>query len=172
ASGYNDRRREVEEALEVIRAAYPQVRSYRHCTPEMVEALRHKLGPIGHRRAAFVVGEIQRVEQAAAALEAGDLQRVGSLLSRTHQGLSTEYEVSCAELDFMVAATLEQEGVLGTRMMGGGFGDCSINLLRQDAVDRVAEAVGEAYHRRYGIRMDIHPVRIAQGMHEHQAVAR
>jgi galactokinase len=169
ASGYNDRRHEVEEALEIIRKVYPQVQSYRHCTPEMVEALRDKLGPTGHRRAAFVVGEIQRVEAAVTALEAGELERLGALLSRTHQGLSTEYEVSCAELDFMVEATVRLEGVLGARMMGGGFGGCSINLLRRDAVDRVAETVGDIYYERFGIRMDVYPVRIAEGVHEYVA---
>ncbi len=167
ASGYNDRRREVEEALRIIRSEFPEVTSFRQCTPAMVDGLHDKLGPIGHRRAAFVVGEMQRVEEAAQALAAGDMARLGALLHRTHQGLSEEYAVRCAELDLMVARTMEQPGVAGARMMGGGFGGCTINLIEKDVVHRVTEAVTAAYRERFGITMDVYPVRIVRGVHEY-----
>jgi galactokinase len=110
---------------------------------------------------------MQRVEEAAQALAAGDMARLGALLHRTHQGLSEEYAVRCAELDLMVARTMEQPGVAGARMMGGGFGGCTINLIEKDVVHRVTEAVTAAYRERFGITMDVYPVRIVRGVHEY-----
>lgn len=166
ASGYNDRRREVEVALHMIQRAEPEVRTYRDCTLHMVERMRAELGPVGYKRAAYVVGEMKRVEEAAQALAAGDIPRLGRLLHRTHQGLSTEYEVSCAELDHVVAETMKQDGATGARMMGGGFGGCSINLIERNAVDRVTESVAARFRERFGVDMDVYPVRIVRGVHE------
>ena len=99
--------------------------------------MRAEIGETSYKRCLYLLKEIKRVEKAAKALSEGDVEYLGELLTETHAGLSTEFEVSCKELDFMVEETLKEEGVSGARIMGGGFGGCSINLIKDENVRKI-----------------------------------
>jgi galactokinase len=110
----------------------------------------------------------QKGGKAAKALSEGDVEYLGQLLNETHSGLSTEFEVSCDELDFMVEQTLKEEGVLGARIMGGGFGGCSINLIKDENVNQVIENISAQYKQAYNIDMKVYQVKISDGINEYQ----
>jgi galactokinase len=162
-SGYNDRRQEVEQGLAFIKIHFPQVKTFRDCTEEMVVRLKDTLGEVIFKRCHFVVKEIQRVQDAAIALEISDFRKLGKLMSETHQGLSKEYEVSCAEIDFLVEAVQHQKSVLGSRMMGGGFGGCSINLVEKGSEKELIESIAQQYRNQFGIELKAYKVKIAKG---------
>jgi galactokinase len=146
-SEYNDRRAQCEAAVTLIGRHHPEVGSLRDVTPDLLAEHRDRLDPIVFRRAAYVVAENQRVLAAADALERGDLRACGELMNQSHAGLSTEYEVSCPELDILQAAAVTCSGVLGSRMMGAGFGGCTINLVLEDAVLDFTAQLGEVFRR-------------------------
>ena len=110
-----------------------------------------------------MVNEIQRVLDAATALSASDFKKLGQLMTETHHGLSKEYEVSCTELDFLVNEALKNEHVLGSRMMGGGFGGCSINLIKTSKIEEVSSILKERYFKKIGIELKIYPIHISNG---------
>jgi galactokinase len=109
------------------------------------------LSELVFRRCRHVVTENDRVQRAAAALEAGQVGEVGRLMNASHVSMRDDYEISCREIDLLVAFAGQVDGVLGARMTGGGFGGCTINLVRVEAVDRFAETVGRAYQEATGI---------------------
>ncbi|SFU56212.1 galactokinase [Pustulibacterium marinum] len=162
-SGYNDRRREVEEGLALIKTTYPDVKSFRDVTEYMVTAIENELGPVNFKRCLFVVKEIKRVLDAVKAIEAHDFEKLGALMFETHQGLSQNYEVSCEEIDFLVDMVANDANVIGSRMMGGGFGGCSINLVKKEAVDNIIEKVSAAYKEKYNIDLEAYKVAISEG---------
>lgn len=164
-SGYNDRRNEVDRGIGIIKTGFPEVKDFREVTHEMLEHLREDLGEIIFRRCRYIIEEISRVEAAAVALQDQDFKRLGALLNETHKGLSQDYEVSCKELDFLVVETLKEDGVCGARMMGGGFGGCSINLIERTKADIVIAAVREKYKETFGIDMKVYQVNISEGTH-------
>ncbi|KQR94351.1 galactokinase [Chryseobacterium sp. Leaf180] len=165
-SGYNDRRKDVEAAKKIINEKYPQVLKFRDTTFEMLNNIKEEIGEQPYLRTFYILKEIKRVEAAAVALSKGNMITLGNLLTETHEGLSKEFEVSCDELDFLVSETSKNKGVLGARMMGGGFGGCSINLIKKDAVDRVSENIKELYLKEFGIEMKVYPVKISDGIKE------
>jgi galactokinase len=162
-SGYNDRRREVEEGLAIIKQRFPEVKTFRDCTEKMVMELHDQLGETRFKRCHFVVNEIQRVGDAAVALNNSDFKKLGELMTQTHHGLSTLYEVSCPELDFLVEAVADDKSVLGARMMGGGFGGCSINLVEKGAEKELIEKITTAYFNAFGIELKAYTVNISKG---------
>ena len=162
-SGYNDRRNEVEKGLAQLKAHYPEVKTFRDLSEAQVEAHKEELGDVIYRRCLFVVREIQRVLDAVAALEANDFAKLGDLMFKTHNGLSKNYEVSCEEIDFLVDAVRNDENVIGARMMGGGFGGCSINLVKKEAVNGLIERVSKEYKEKYNISLKAYKVKIAKG---------
>ncbi|MEO5776863.1 MAG: galactokinase [Flavobacterium sp.] len=162
-SGYNVRRQEVEAGLKIIQEHFPQVKTFRNCTENMVLELKEKLGDTVFRRCHFVVKEIQRVLDAAAALSQSDFKKLGELMSETHQGLSKEYEVSCEEIDFLVDAVQHEKTVLGSRMMGGGFGGCSINLVEKGTEETLIKTISERYADAFGIELKAYKVKISKG---------
>jgi galactokinase len=162
-SGYNDRRNEVELGLAKLKEQYPEVKTFRDLSEAQVEAQKELLGDVVYRRCLFVVREIQRVLDAVAALENQDFKKLGELMFATHNGLSKNYEVSCEELDFLADAVRNDENVLGARMMGGGFGGCTINLVKKDAVDATIERVAAAYKEKFNIKLEAYKIKIANG---------
>ena len=162
-SGYNDRRNEVEVGLKMIQSQFSAVHTFRDCSLEMIEQLKTELGDIIYKRCLFVVKEIARVSQAIAALQAKDFSLLGQTMTETHWGLSKEYEVSCPEIDFLVETILQQEGVLGSRMMGGGFGGCSINLIPKAQEKTIIATMKSAYFEKFGIHLNYYPVKISKG---------
>jgi galactokinase len=147
ASEYNARRAQCEAAVTLLRRYHPEVQSLRDVTLGMLAEHQDSLDPVVYRRAAYVVAENQRVIAASEALERGDLGACGELMNQSHAGLSTQYEVSCGELDILQAAAVACPGVLGSRMMGGGFGGCTINLVMEAALADFIAQIGEVFLR-------------------------
>ena len=162
-SGYNDRRDEVEQGLAIIKANYPEVTSFRNCTEKMVLSLKNTLSEIIFNRCLFVVQEIERVPLAIKALSNGNINQLGELMTKTHYGLSELYEVSCPEMDFLVTEALGEAEVVGTRMMGGGFGGCTINVVKKDTADNVIQKLTKAYKIKYNIDLKAYKIKIAKG---------
>lgn len=162
-SGYNVRRQEVEQGLAIIRQHFPEVKTFRDCSEKMVLQLKEELGDVVFRRCHFVVKEIQRVLDAAKALKNSDFKKLGQLMTETHHGLSKEYEVSCDEIDFLVGAVQHEKSVLGARMMGGGFGGCSINLVEKGTENELIESISEKYRNAFGIELKPYKIKIAKG---------
>jgi len=166
-SGYNDRRNEVDKGISILKAKFSEVKNFRDVTLDMVEKLKAELGEVIYKRCRFVVEEIGRVEKAALALQNQDFTKLGELLVETHRGLSKDYEVSCKELDFLVEETLKEKGVLGARLMGGGFGGCSINLIKKSDAENVIASIKKKYKETFGIDMKVYPVNISEGTHQY-----
>ena len=162
-SGYNVRRQEVEKGLTIIKQNFPEVNTFRNCTENMVLQLQEQLGEILFKRCHFVVKEIQRVQDAVGALEQSDFEKLGKLMTATHEGLSQEYEVSCDEIDFLVATVQNEKSVLGARMMGGGFGGCSINLVEKGTENELIARISEDYRNAFGIELNAYKVKISKG---------
>jgi galactokinase len=162
-SGYNDRRNEVEQGLAIIKQHFPEVKTFRNCTVEMVNSLKNELGTTIFKRCHFLVKEIQRVQDAVDALSNSDYIKLGQLMTETHHGLSQEYEVSCDEIDFLVAAVQNEKSVLGARMMGGGFGGCSINLVEKGTENELINKIAELYKNAFGIELKSYKVKISNG---------
>jgi galactokinase len=149
-SEYNVRRAECERGTELLRALHPGIRSLRDIDEEALRDCQNRLPePIG-RRCRHVVSENARTEAAAEALRAGDLDLMGELMSISHRSLRDDYEVSCVELDLLVSIAEAVDGVLGARMTGGGFGGCTINLVRRDSVAEFQQRVWAEYNRATG----------------------
>jgi len=168
SSGYNERRSQVEKGKSMIMAKYPEVKSFRDVTHEMLDSLKEELGEVVYRRCRFVIEEIKRVGEAATALQNQDIKKLGELLKATHHGLSMEYEVSCEELDFLVDNVLKEEGAVGARMMGGGFGGCTINLVKKSEAEHIIATIQKKYKEKFGIDMKVYQVNISEGSHQHK----
>lgn len=166
-SPYNDRRNSCENVVKHIAAKYPNEKfeTLRDCTWEQLEAVKAEVGEEDYNRARFVLGEKDRVLAVCDALEAGDYETVGKKMYETHEGLSKDYEVSCEELDFLNDVAKEN-GVTGSRIMGGGFGGCTINLVKDDIHDKFAADVTEKYLAKFGKKPEIYDVVISQGSHK------
>jgi galactokinase len=163
AGEYNRRRAECEQAVAILARFLPGIRALRDVSEGSLTGLRRELPDAIFRRCRHVVGENRRVLETAAALEAGDLARAGEQLHASHESLRDDYEVSCRELDALVDAARRCAGVYGSRMMGGGFGGCTINLVRRDALRDFIDQVGADYLARHGRRPWIRSCRPAGG---------
>ncbi|HYC84680.1 MAG TPA: galactokinase [Chryseosolibacter sp.] len=149
ASQYNHRREECEKGLKIIRRTYPKVCSLRDVTREMLATSKKKMPPPVHRRVRYVVEENIRVHAATRDLRDGNLAAFGKKMYQTHEGLSYLYEVSCAELDFLVDLTKSWPGILGSRMVGGGFGGCTINIIESGLVGGFVAEAKKAYKEQF-----------------------
>lgn len=167
-SGYNDRRKDVDNGKKVLWEKFPEIEKFRDFSFSMLDEVRAEIGETSYKRCLYLLKEIKRVEKAAKALSEGDAKYLGELLNETHSGLSTEFEVSCDELDFMVEETLKENGVLGARIMGGGFGGCSINLIKDENVDEVIKNISAKYKADFAIEMKVYRVKISDGINEYK----
>jgi galactokinase len=168
ASAYNERRAQCEAAVAAIAAAEPGVRALRDVTPAMLDRVRERLDPVAVARAEHIVTENERVHAAIAAFEDRDLAAIGRLFAASHASLRDRYEVSSPELDALVAIAGETSGVVAARLTGAGFGGCTINLVRRDALDRFREAVTREYPARTGLTpmiLEVEPARGAEVIH-------
>lgn len=166
-SGYNTRRQETADGLAIIKKALPEIKGFRDVTEIQLAQFREEMGEIIYRRCHFVVKEIKRVLDAADALEKSDFKTLGALMYETHKGLSEEYEVSCAETDFLVNEVRKDERVLGARMMGGGFGGCTINLVEKGAEDKLIKNICAAYKAAFNIEAEPYKISLADGTHRY-----
>ena len=163
-SPYNDRRNSCENVVRAIAAAHPEghFETLRDCTWEELDEVRATVGEEDYKRAHFVLGEKDRVLAVSDALEKGDYETVGQKMYETHEGLSKEYEVSCEELDFLNEIA-KADGVTGSRIMGGGFGGCTINLVKDEVYDTFIADAKEKFAAKYGHEPVVIPVVIGDG---------
>ncbi|HEY4209157.1 MAG TPA: galactokinase, partial [Puia sp.] len=147
SSEYNTRRKQCEAGVALIQKHLPQVRSLRDATPEMLDKYIAPVDELVYRRCQYVVEENLRLLAASEDLNKGDIEAFGRKMFATHDGLSRKYEVSCPEADFLVEQVKGRTGVIGARMMGGGFGGCTINLVREEVIDELIEDLTPAYAR-------------------------
>lgn len=163
SSEYNIRREECETGIEIIKEQYPEVKSLRDVTLAMLEEFKAKMTMFVYQRCHYVVHEIIRVEEACKALIKHDFTTFGRLMYETHDGLSKEYRVSCNELDVLVDIARQHPDVIGARMMGGGFGGCTINLIKKGGAEKFIAAVLNEYPKKTNLHPEIYRVAIADG---------
>lgn len=163
SSEYNTRRNECTQAVEWIKAHHPDVTSLRHATIAMLDEHVLPKDELIDKRSRFVVEEIDRLLTGCADLQRGDIAALGKKMFATHEGLSKMYAVSCKELDFLVDFVRNRPEVLGARMMGGGFGGCTINLVKEEAIDALIAAVKPAYEAATGLQLDYYIASIENG---------
>jgi galactokinase len=163
-SEYNTRRKECEAGVKILNKRYPELKSLRDVSTVMLEEHRGEFPEKVFSRCLYVVQEIARVQAASKDLETGDLRAFGLKMFQTHEGLSHLYEVSCKELDFLVEHAKQFKGVLGSRMMGGGFGGCTINLVQSDSVETFIQNTTGAYRKEFAIDMPTYRVKIVDGV--------
>lgn len=162
-SEYNTRREECEKGLSIIKNSFPEIKSFRDCSEVQLLSIRDKMDEIVFKRVHYVIKEINRVAQACDALDNGNIELLGELLFDTHQGLSVDYEVSCDELDMLVATAKEDDAIIGSRLMGGGFGGCTINLIKKGQENRVKNKFSSLYLDIFGIELKFYDVKIGNG---------
>lgn len=161
-SPYNKRRESCERAVKAIQQKHPEVEFLRDAQPEWLEEVIGVISQEDYIRAKYAIDEVHRLLDACAALAAGDYETVGRKMYGTHIGMSVLYEVSCEELDFLNEVAKEC-GVTGSRVMGGGFGGCTINLVRDELYDRFIATAKEKFNARYGHEPKIYDVVISDG---------
>ncbi len=166
SSAYNERRAQCEAGVKYLAQFFPGVRALRDVNEEQLEQHRSGLSDVVYRRCRHVITENARVLSAAEALERGDLNRFGELMGESHLSLRDDYEVSCPELDLMVQLAQEVTGVYGARMTGGGFGGCTINLVREACVDEFQGSVATPYERVTKLKPEIYICSAANGAEE------
>ncbi len=166
SSEYNTRRQESEAGIALIRQHHPEVNSLRDVTMEMLDNYVKEQNPLVYRRCKYVVEENARLIGACEDLRKGDLISLGKKMFITHKGLSEDYEVSCRESDFLVEFVKDNPAVLGARMMGGGFGGCTINLVKEEAIGELIEKASKAYKENTGLELTAYIARIEDGSGE------
>ena len=159
-SPYNKRRESCERVAKTL-----GVETLRDADMSMLEAAKDQISDEDYKRAVYVIGEKQRVLDVCEALEKGDYETVGQRMYETHHGLSKDYEVSCEELDFLNNVAKEC-GVTGSRIMGGGFGGCTINLVKEELYDTFVQTAKTKFNEKYGIEPIIIDVVISDGAHK------
>lgn len=162
SSAYNDRRKSCENVVAAMKKHWPEVETLRDATYDMLDEVRNEVSEEDALRAKYVIGEKYRVLEVCVALEEGDYEEVGKKMYETHHGLSKEYEVSCPELDFLndVAHSC---GVTGSRIMGGGFGGCTINLVKEEVYDKFIGNAKAKFNEKYGHEPQVIDVVIGDG---------
>lgn len=151
---YNTRRRECEEAISIIQMTYGEVTSMRDVNFVMLTGFIDELSPKIYQRCLYVLNENERVIKATKAIKNGNLMEFGKLMYKSHEGLQHNFEVSCPELDYLVDFSRNKDYIYGSRMMGGGFGGCTINLIEAEKIDEYVLEVSAAYKDEFNIDLD------------------
>jgi len=159
-SAYNDRRSACESVSELL-----NIKALRDATEADLETIVDKVTPANYQKALFVIQENNRTIKAAKAIENNDLELLGALIYQSHEGLSNQYKVSCDELDFLVAQAKKNQHVLGARMMGGGFGGCTINLIDKSEAKAFAEKASKAYKNEFNNECSVYFIELSEGTH-------
>ena len=164
-SAYNDRRSECETALEELKSEMP-IATLGDLTEAEFEAHKDTIkDPVRQLRAKHAVYENQRTIRAVAALKANNIEEFGKLMNESHISLKNDYEVSCEEIDILVDLAWEIPGVIGSRITGGGFGGCTVSIVKNDAVDTFIEKVGNGYKEQTGNTAEFYVVEVGDGAH-------
>ncbi len=163
SSEYNTRRRQCEQGVSIIQEKYPKVKSLRDVTVWMMKEFKSLMNPVVFKRCDYVVRENERVQAAVEMMRSGDVHTLGKLMFETHHGLSEDYEVSCSELDCLIDLAKENEHIIGARMMGGGFGGCTLNLVSANHIDEVIAEIERKYEQRTNSKPESYRVRVSDG---------
>ncbi len=166
SSEYNVRRAQCEEGVSIMQKQMPGIKSLRDVTPKDVASSKNEMSPEVFMRCEYVTEENERVTEACIALEKGDMKEVGRLLYQSHDGLSNKYQVSCPELDLLIDTAKQINGVMGGRMMGGGFGGCTINLVESAVADTFKSTLSKSFLEKFGKEPVFHAVNISDGARE------
>lgn len=162
-SAYNDRRRECETALSDLQTV-TQIKTLGDLSNEDFESFQSAIkDPVCLKRARHAVHENQRTIQAVEALKNNDIALFGKLMNASHESLKTDYEVSCPEIDLLVDLAQAMPGVIGSRITGGGFGGCTVSIVKNDTVDRFVKEIGSAYQKETGHEAEFYIVEIGDG---------
>ena len=159
-SAYNDRRSACENIAKLL-----EVETLRDATEEDLEKIINKVTPENYQKALYVIQEIERTKKATKDIENNDLEKLGALIYASHNGLQHQYKVSCDELDFLVDQAKKNKYVLGARMMGGGFGGCTINLIARNKVKDFAASASKAYKNKFNKECSVYFIELSQGTH-------
>ncbi|WP_339863785.1 galactokinase [uncultured Algoriphagus sp.] len=162
-SAYNKRREACEESVRLIQKSYPKAITLRDIPVKDLEKVKQILPEDLFPKAKHVITEINRVKLASNVLKNNDLNAFGALLKESHRSLSEDFEVSCVELDYLAEQSWEMPGVLGSRMMGGGFGGCTINLISNAHLDKFQSEIYTKFKSKFQIEADFIPVALSQG---------
>ena len=163
SSEYNTRRKECETGVKILQKYDKTIKALRDVSPELLEEHQQEFDPVVYKRCVYVVKENLRVEKAFEALKHNDLELFGELMYQSHEGLRDEYEVSCKELDLLNSIARRSDDVVGARMMGGGFGGCTINIVKKDKTEIFCEEIEKEYLDKTGTQLKIYKVKIADG---------
>jgi galactokinase len=166
SSAYNERRAECAEAAKVISRKFPEVKALRDATMLMLDTVRQHLTEVVYQRARHVITENERTLKAAEALAGKRMEEMGALMFKSHYSLRDDYQVTCKELDFLVDRAVLFEGCLGSRMTGGGFGGCTISLVRSDRAEEYVECLVKDYEKEFGFAPSPLEIHSAHGAHE------
>lgn len=165
SSAYNKRRQSCENVVAAMKKHHPEVELLRDANFDMLEEVKPEISEEDYKRAKYVIGEKDRVLAVCDALEKGDYETVGKEMYLTHEGLSKDYEVSCEELDFLNDIA-KKDGVTGSRVMGGGFGGCTINLVKDELYDKFIEDAKTEFKKKFGKDPKVYNVVISDGSHK------
>lgn len=157
---YNDRRDVCEKVAALLNVPY-----LRDATEEGLKNIEFQISPIEYQKALYILQENKRVLKAAQMIEEHELEALGQLLFEAHHGAQYQFKISCPELDFLVEQAKIHPKVIGARMMGGGFGGCTINIIHKDAMDQFAQNIQEKYYQKYGKHCSIYHVNLSKGTH-------
>ena len=165
SGAYNDRVRQCQLAVQQISTVRP-IKNLAELSQTEFEQVEHAItDEVAHRRARHVVGEVQRTKDAVEALQNGNIQLFGKLMTQSHISLRDDYEVTGLQLDSLAEAAWKVEGVLGSRMTGGGFGGCTVSLVRDETIPTFIEQVGAEYTEKTGLKADFYIAEIGDGAH-------
>ena len=165
SGAYNDRVRQCQLAVQQIGAVRP-IKNLAELTQADFEQVEHAItDEVAHRRARHVVGEVQRTKDAVEALQQGNIELFGKLMTQSHISLRDDYEVTGPQLDTLAEAAWKVDGVIGSRMTGGGFGGCTVSLVRDEAIPTFIEQVGKEYTEKTGLKADFYIAEIGDGAH-------
>ena len=165
SGAYNDRVRQCQLAVQQISTVRP-IKNLAELTQADFEQVEHAItDEVAHRRARHVVGEVQRTKDAVEALQQGNIELFGKLMTQSHISLRDDYEVTGPQLDALAEAAWKVDGVIGSRMTGGGFGGCTVSLVRDEAIPTFIEQVGKEYTEKTGLKADFYIAEIGDGAH-------
>jgi len=159
-SAYNDRREVCENVAKKL-----NITALRDATIESLNSIKDEISDQDYQKALYVIQENRRVNLFAMAIQEGKMNDLGQLLYQSHHGLSNQYKVSCDELDFLVDSAKKNDNILGARMMGGGFGGCTINLILKKEFKKFKQEISESFQKKYGRPCSIYKVKLAKGTH-------
>lgn len=164
-SAYNQRRNECNEGLKTLQKMFPKLKSLAQTKVKQLLSVKDELSPTVYNRCLYVIEENERVLKTKKAIENEQWEEVGELLFKSHHGLQYLYEVSCEELDFLVEQSKVTDAIIGSRMMGGGFGGCTLNLIKINKINTFKKMITKKYFSTYNLTLEFYKVNLSKGTH-------